>query len=149
MKFLTGAVGEELEDLIEIATFVRAWLERYRAAATNHFFRFPIGCCEDASILLGQKILVDMDRPSTVRCGRFELNGVPHSHAWLNCNGFDVDITADQFCIGRIPIEVTKKHFLAGEIRDVGRIDCVEYRPIIDGSPHLRDIWFTLSMLSA
>ena len=61
------------------------------------FSNFPIGCGEGATNLLGlylkQKYDINTEYVSAKGLG----NNQEQSHTWLMCDGFIVDITADQF----------------------------------------------------
>lgn len=78
------------------ATLVRRALEQI-AHTLEGLQSFPLGACGHASVLLGEWLT------------RKGFNGVEYvsgrsdqinSHAWLECDGLIIDITADQFGTG-------------------------------------------------
>lgn len=62
-----------------------------------HFSGFPNGCCGDATDLLGLYLLQYYNLDSQYVCGIGLGDDFNQSHAWLFCNGYIIDITADQF----------------------------------------------------
>ena len=83
------------DKLYEIARNFRHAIESLDATdyeSSSHFKEFPKGCCGDSSDLLRHH-LYSVDITSEYICG-MDKNG---SHAWLESNGFIIDITADQF----------------------------------------------------
>lgn len=58
---------------------------------------FPSGCCGDATDLLGLYLLQHKGLGSEYVCGVGLGENSNQSHAWLHCNGYIIDITADQF----------------------------------------------------
>lgn len=59
------------------------------------FREFPYGCCRDASIILGLR-LVENSFKDIKYCYKDIDDHFP-SHAWLHYNEYVIDITADQF----------------------------------------------------
>ncbi|EHC04304.1 hypothetical protein Sbal625DRAFT_3893 [Shewanella baltica OS625] len=66
---------------------------------TSFYFSsgFPTGCCGDASDLLGLYLLKYHRLDSEYVCGRGLGDNSNLTHAWLVCQGYIIDITADQF----------------------------------------------------
>ncbi|MEZ7501495.1 hypothetical protein QO189_03310 [Psychrobacter sp. Arc29] len=67
---------------------------------TTTFYRssgFPKGCCGDATDLIGLYLLKFHGIESEYVCGEGLINNSYQSHAWLLCQGYIIDITADQF----------------------------------------------------
>ncbi|ELB2784028.1 hypothetical protein QNE30_003930 [Vibrio alginolyticus] len=62
-----------------------------------HSSGFPNGCCGDATDLLGLYLLQYHNLDSEYVCGNGLGENFNQSHAWLVCNGYIIDITADQF----------------------------------------------------
>ncbi|EMV2054497.1 MULTISPECIES: hypothetical protein [Vibrio harveyi group] len=58
---------------------------------------FPNGCCGDATDLIGLYLSKYYELESTYVCGKGLGNNPNQSHAWLLCQGYIIDITADQF----------------------------------------------------
>ncbi|EGQ9441053.1 hypothetical protein F1K75_18490 [Vibrio cholerae] len=58
---------------------------------------FPGGCCGDTSQLLGLFLKQNYDKDCTYISARGLGNNRDQSHAWLQCDGYIIDITADQF----------------------------------------------------
>lgn len=60
--------------------------------------QFPLACCDDASLLLAAYLIDNGFCSTTLIRGEYGGNDEElHSHVWLNCEGFNIDITADQF----------------------------------------------------
>ncbi|MCS6206809.1 hypothetical protein [Shewanella baltica] len=66
---------------------------------TSFYFSsgFPAGCCGDASDLLGLYLLKYHGLDSEYVCGHGLGDNSNLTHAWLVCQGYIIDITADQF----------------------------------------------------
>ena len=58
---------------------------------------FPTSCCGDATDLLGLYLLKYHGLDSDYVCGHGLGDNSNQTHAWLLCQGYVVDITADQF----------------------------------------------------
>ncbi|EJT0555741.1 hypothetical protein [Vibrio vulnificus] len=58
---------------------------------------FPAGCCRDATDLLGLYLLKYYGLESDYVCGLGLGDNSDQTHAWLVCQGYIIDITADQF----------------------------------------------------
>jgi hypothetical protein len=136
--------GNELY-LIEIASKVRTFFEGCRGKRFEIFCNFPVGCCESASILLGQKILIERGLKSCVIEGAFMWQGKKYTHAWLRCEGLNIDLTADQFSLGKSTVECSRKHFLQRNMRNITHIESSKYADIIYQCPSLSAVWFDLS----
>lgn len=66
--------------------------------------RFPAGACGDASDLLA-RFLLDEGLGEWEHVSGRDATG--QTHAWIERNGFIVDITADQFCDVGEPVTAT------------------------------------------
>ena len=66
---------------------------------TSFYFSsgFPAGCCGDATDLLGLYLLKYHGLESYYVCGHGLGDNSSQTHAWLVCQGYIIDITADQF----------------------------------------------------
>lgn len=58
---------------------------------------FPDGCCGDAANLVGLYLLQYHNVDSDYVCGCGLAGDPDQTHAWLHCDGYIIDITADQF----------------------------------------------------
>ncbi|EKF9488590.1 hypothetical protein ACUULL_003735 [Vibrio cholerae] len=82
---------------------IREILARFKKAdfhsMTSFYFSsgFPAGCCGDATDLLGLYLLKYHGLESDYICGHGLGNNSNQTHAWLVCQGYIIDITADQF----------------------------------------------------
>jgi len=89
---------DDMSDCLK--TFANAYREAFdqlrRSGADNIFLsRFPGGCCSLATEVMCAH-LIELGWKDVEYTGGQELEG-EGSHAWLNCGGIIVDITADQF----------------------------------------------------
>lgn len=98
---------------------------------------FPHGACGDASLLLGEFLNEQGIAECEIVSGR--LPGTQQTHAWLEVDGFIIDITADQF--GKLPVIVTRDHTWHRRFRLVSR-DAV--RLDADEGVLYDDSWVTL-----
>ncbi|MGL0936050.1 hypothetical protein ABMX80_21135 [Vibrio vulnificus] len=82
---------------------IREILARFKKAdfhsRTSFYFSsgFPDGCCGDATDLLGLYLLKYHGLESDYVCGHGLGDNSNQTHAWLVCQGYIIDITADQF----------------------------------------------------
>lgn len=82
--------------VINVSAQFRTAIEQSRLKLPECMRRFPRGACLDASTLLAAYLADNA-------CGEFELHAARwpkdglSSHAWLEKDGWIVDITADQF----------------------------------------------------
>ena len=90
----------------ELSMRFRAAIESMDAkefGESTWFSNFPRGCCGDAAELLS-KYLIDNNIKthyvSGMRSGQ--------SHAWLEYDGYIIDITADQFPEINVKVQITK-----------------------------------------
>lgn len=95
-----------IEQLREQAAFVRQCLEslpkeklaRHNLTSIYQAYEtFPAGCCGDLSAILALHLKDKFNFKSQLIQGRlldFDLNMI---HAWIQCEGYYIDITADQF----------------------------------------------------
>lgn len=86
--------------LYAIALAARKILEEMHRKGCFHLKSFPAGACQDTSILLAEYIsaevgISEVHHVSGTR--RHEDKDGEITHAWLECCGFIVDITSDQF----------------------------------------------------
>jgi hypothetical protein len=121
---------QDAAEIREAATVFRAAILRCPRSDLPTQKNFPHGSCGDASTLLGQ-YLFDQS------LGLWEYTGGErerdlHSHAWLECDGLIIDITADQFEDVDEPVIVTRDRswhaqFVYSEARHPVQIN--EYDP--------------------
>ncbi len=82
---------------------IREILDQFEKAdfhsMTSFYFSsgFPAGCCGDATDLLGLYLLKYHSLESNYVCGHGLGDSSNQTHAWLVCQGYIIDITADQF----------------------------------------------------
>jgi hypothetical protein len=82
------------ENLRFIGTRIREFIESTPPhERPERLFTYPKGSCGDTAMLMGTYL---------IKCGFERVEYVvgidgEHSHAWLECDGFIVDLTADQF----------------------------------------------------
>jgi len=82
---------------------IREILARFEKAdfhsMTSFYFSsgFPAGCCGDATDLLGIYLLKHHSLESDYVCGHGLGDNSNQTHAWLVCQDYIIDITADQF----------------------------------------------------
>ena len=84
-----------MEEVRSLAHVFRKAIIDSNGADLISFDDFPTGSCGDASILLGEYLYELGHGEWTYRSGFREV-GV-QSHAWIERNGWLLDITADQF----------------------------------------------------
>ncbi len=109
-----------------IAHRVRAYLEQLWPqwhAVSGRALQTPLsrGTCQTSSLFL-QKVLASHGWDASVACGNipdcdvgFFDGHLWHGHAWVCCDGFIIDITADQF--GQPPVRIctiSEKTYRAG-----------------------------------
>jgi hypothetical protein len=83
------------KELIYHCTYIRSSILNVKDE-TRLFKEFPIGCCRDASILMGI-FFSNIGLENLIYCRSTFDNG-RKSHAWLEYKNFIIDITASQFC---------------------------------------------------
>lgn len=67
----------------------------------NYLFEcFPIGCCGNVSHILGCFLISQGYENVRYVAGERTVSGQYQTHAWLEWNGWIIDITADQFADG-------------------------------------------------
>ena len=82
---------------------IREILDQFEKAdfhsMTSFYFSsgFPAGCCGDATDLLGLYLLKYHSLESNYVCGHGLGDNSNQTHAWIVCQGYIIDITADQF----------------------------------------------------
>lgn len=83
---------------------------------------FPQGACGDSSMLLGKLLLENFDVDCDYVCGSSLLEGrEQETHAWLEYNGYKIDITADQFDRIKDKVIVEQPHFLYDDYEENSR----------------------------
>ncbi|MBU2911869.1 hypothetical protein [Vibrio splendidus] len=91
------------KDLARNIHQIREILARFEKAdfhsMTSFYFSsgFPSGCCGDATDLLGLYLLKYHGLESDYVCGQGLGDNSNQTHAWLVCQDYIIDITADQF----------------------------------------------------
>ncbi|MEK4006482.1 hypothetical protein [Paenibacillus sp. FSL H3-0333] len=87
------------------------WSEFPESCQLNH--SFPGGACGDTSMLLGKHFLEKYKIDCTYICGSCLIEGREQwTHAWLEYDGYKIDITADQFDEVDDKVIVKKSHLL-------------------------------------
>lgn len=89
-------IGKRIREIIEMTP---------QNKRTGYMEAFPRGACGDCSLIMGTYLLKNGFRNVEYVVG---VDKGEQSHAWLECDGVIVDITADQFGSGIEPIIVTK-----------------------------------------
>ena len=81
---------------------------------------FPAGCCGDTTDLIGLYLLKYHGLDSEYVCGQGLERHSTKSHAWLVCQEYIIDITADQFNnLGyELPSVIIEKHSPFHELFD-------------------------------
>lgn len=84
--------------LSEFATACRLGLETVAAEPHSIFAGFPVGTCGSASDLMGRLLAERLGIDGIYVCGvgHPDLDAL-QSHAWVEAEGFILDITYDQF----------------------------------------------------
>jgi len=89
-----------IQDIHKIRTILKSFKKSDFHSGTNFYSclnGFPAGCCGDTTNLLGLFIIKMYDK----RCIYISATGLGKnkdlSHAWLSCDDYIIDITADQF----------------------------------------------------
>ena len=101
------------------ATLIRRALEQI-AYTLEGLQSFPRGACGNASVLLGEWL---------IRKGFEGIEYVSGSsdefktHAWLECDGLIIDITADQFDMGMPPVFVSRDRSFHNQFQVSARCD--------------------------
>lgn len=89
-----------IRDIHKIRTILKSFKKSEFHSGTNFYNcrkGFPTGCCGDTTNLLGLFITEIYDKRCTYISARGLGNNKDTSHAWLSCDGYVIDITADQF----------------------------------------------------
>lgn len=131
------------EVLLHSASLVRAELQTMRESI-DALKMFPCGACEFASILLGRFLLERFGYETVVLSSELYLDTKLHSHAWLLCSQWHVDITADQF--GHSPVICSPSHFAQG-LKSRIAIQANEFVDLVDNEPDLFHAWQTIGRL--
>lgn len=111
-------IGRLIRDIIEITP---------QAKRTSHMEEFPSGACGDCSLIMGTYLLQNGFQNVEYVVGK---DG-EQSHAWLECDGVIVDITADQFGPEIQQIIVTKDKTWHSKFSNQQR-DCCDFREYQD-----------------
>lgn len=70
---------------------------------------FPGGCCKQASFLLARVLDQEFAVQRMEYVWGTAVDGARGTHGWLECNGFVVDVTADQFSSVEARVVVAKR----------------------------------------
>jgi hypothetical protein len=98
-------VNDRRQQLLSAATAFRRAIDKADRSKWEPGFReFPRGACGPVCELLGRYLEEEYDLKPLYVCGS-KYKPERWTHAWLLCDGFIVDITADQF--GEAPVVVT------------------------------------------
>ena len=105
-----------LVQITKEAKKARGVFDRYSTEISeNYFGSFPKGACGNASSFLGYWLgLENLEYVSGERDG-----GI--SHAWLEINGYIIDITGDQFDAEYLPVYVSKDRTFHDSFEDQRR----------------------------
>lgn len=93
-------LNKDINKIIHQIREILAGFERSDFHSMTSFYfssGFPAGCCGDATDLLGLYLLKYHGLDSEYVCGHGLGNNSNQTHAWLVCEGYIIDITADQF----------------------------------------------------
>lgn len=93
----------EIIEITSLCANIRKALDENKAATTL-FTDFPKGCCRDTSLLVNL-FLIEGGYSNATYCYK-EIDDYIPSHAWLEYDGYIIDITADQFELGLPPVIV-------------------------------------------
>lgn len=89
-----------INDIYEIRQILESF-DKFDFHANSNFYHcsigFPTGCCGDTTNLLGLYLKQRYDKNSEYISACGLGNKSNQSHVWLVCDGFIIDITADQF----------------------------------------------------
>jgi len=125
------------------ATLIRRTLEQI-AHTLDGLQSFPHGACGNASVLLGEwlirKGIEDVEYVSG-------SSNVIKSHAWLECDGLIIDITADQYGADMPPVFVGRVrglavHGLTGCACAVGANAPCRHGLLLAGTPRTDNSYF-------
>jgi hypothetical protein len=61
------------------------------------FEHFPMGCCTNASVVLGNHLAALVSVPVTLMLGVRDGGKIGDRHHWITVDGWSIDVTADQF----------------------------------------------------
>jgi hypothetical protein len=104
-------IGKRIREIIEVTP---------QNKRTSWMMKFPAGACGDCSLIVGTYLIKNGFENVEYVVG---VDG-DQSHAWLECDGFIVDITADQFGNGINPVIVTKDKSWHSKFADQERNVC-------------------------
>jgi len=105
-------IGKRIREIIEVTP---------QNKRTGHMEAFPRGACGDCSLIIGTYLLKNGFQNVEYVVG---VDDGEQSHAWLECDGVIVDITADQFGAGIQPIIVTKDKSWHSKFKGQKRESC-------------------------
>jgi len=98
---LEGILKQQLiNDIYEIRSVLESFEKfDFHANLSCHHSStgFPLGCCGDTTNMLGLYLKQWHNKDTDYVFARGLGNSENQSHSWLICDGFIVDITADQF----------------------------------------------------
>lgn len=104
---IADTLTKDVSQILSLTVKFRFAMEQARPSLPDGMRMFPAGACLDTSLLLGTYLKEN-------GCGTFDLlrSEWPAekigSHAWLERNGWIIDITADQFPDINKPVIVTQ-----------------------------------------
>lgn len=118
--------NKQIEVIKKLAGNFREAIERAdKDSLPNGLKEFPRGSCSDASLLLARYLTDQRYGPfKIVRADRWNLANNTHTtHAWLEKDGFIIDITADHYAEILDKVIVTNssdwhKTFVVDEVRE-------------------------------
>ena len=74
---------------------------------------FPGGCCKQASFLLARLLAQECAVEGIEYVWGTAMDGVRGTHGWLECHGYVLDVTADQFPGVENPVIVATREYSA------------------------------------
>lgn len=120
---------DKYNQLVEECTKFRAAIEECKYNIGIDWFKhFPLGCCQDTSLILAKYLHAKGFGISYVVSGWRGRK----SHAWLELDGVIIDITADQFEEVSEKVIVTKKSKFHNSFEDKEKP--VPYNQLLTGS---------------
>lgn len=85
---------DEIQNIYKQCVIIRKSILKIKEK-TLLFKNFPIGCCRDSSLVIGE-ILTERGFENIYYC-HYEVENDSKSHAWLEYKNYIIDITAKQF----------------------------------------------------
>lgn len=92
----------EIDQILLYLERARYYFEKLAKQPTGNYLfeRFPKGCCGNVSHILGCFLISQGYKNVRYVAGERTVNDQYQIHAWLEWDGWIIDITADQFADG-------------------------------------------------